>query len=129
MFGSAIKLVSGVFYTDKVSSNNWFCVEMEPAARASFLRLCRQFQRAFMRAGAPDNMALFARTTESGEAYELYFSPECESYVDHLIEDHDGVPCRPPQSEAMTLLFGIPDAKSQLMSNEVLEHDLDTKSV
>ena len=93
----------------------WFCVDVEESllSSGSFHRLCRKFQRAFITAGAPAEMALFA-TNDGQRVHRLYFSPGSIAHVEDLIERYGGRRCEQPGRDALTLLFGVPDAKERL---------------
>lgn len=80
-----------------------------------FHRLCREFQRAFMSAGAPADMALFAQTYVLGDSRDIYFSPGSLPYVAELIRVYDGHPCREPELGQVTMVYGVPGADAHLL--------------
>ena len=96
----------------------WHCVEIEESyvLGGTFHQLCRDFQRAFMKAGGPADMALFAQTEPEEDVRRIFFSPGSSAYVQDLIDKHQGFFCSRPEAQNVTLLFGIPDAFSFLFS-------------
>ncbi len=78
----------------------------------SFHRLCRGFQQAFIAAGAPRGMAMFAIV--DGDQRSVYFSPESLHHVQDLVDDHDGEPCDAPDTRDLTMIFGVPGADADI---------------
>ena len=78
----------------------------------SFHRLCRGFQQAFIAAGAPRGMAMFAIV--EGDQRSVYFSPESLRHVQELVEHHEGEPCDVPDSRDLTMIFGVPGADADI---------------
>jgi hypothetical protein len=74
----------------------------------AFHRLCREFQRAFISAGAPADMALFAQTFVLGDSREIFFSPGSIPYVAELVRLFDGRPCAAPDVNDLTMVYGVP---------------------
>lgn len=95
---------------------SWFQVTITEARVLGgvFHRLCRDFQRAFIDAGAPAEMALFVRTILMSDERIVYFSPGSVGYVSDLIRAHGGHPAEAPDERHVTLLFGVPDADTML---------------
>lgn len=94
---------------------DWFSIDMPQGSLTdgAYHRLCRAFQRAFIDAGAPSDLALFA--ARSGEAKRrLYLTPSSVRYVPDLIRRHDGHRCAAPEAPAVTLVYGVPGAVSLL---------------
>lgn len=93
----------------------WYLIDMPPASLTdgAYHRLCRRFQKAFIDAGAPVDLALFARR-DSAPARRLYLSPCSGSYVPDLIRHYDGRPCSIPQASSVTLIYGVPGARALL---------------
>lgn len=85
----------------------------------TYHRLCRHFQKAFIAAGAPEDMALFAQTFCAGETRTLYLTPASHAHLTDVV--FDGKPCAPPPAHEVTLVFGVPDAKQQLLAPFVLD--------
>lgn len=90
----------------------WYCVEIEESylLGGRFHQLCRDFQRAFMAAGGPEEMALFAQTNPDEDMRRVFFSPGCVRYARDLMERHQGFFCARPEAQSITLLFGISEA-------------------
>jgi hypothetical protein len=86
----------------------------------AFHRLCREFQRAFISAGAPADMALFAQTMVLGDSREIYFSPGSVPYVAELVRLFDARPCSSPNIQDLTMVYGVPGSSftPDLISNE-----------
>lgn len=97
---------------------SWYCVEITEACvlGGDYHRLCRQFQRAFIQAGAPADMALFAQTAPEGDTRKVYFSPASIGFVRPEIESYGGFPCECPEERMVTLVFGVLDAKARLLA-------------
>jgi len=97
----------------------WFSVDItgKLAQGGDYHRLCRQFQQAFIAAGAPPEMALFAELTLQDNVRKIYFSPGSVQYVRTLIEEYGGNPCDSPASESVTMMFGVPDAGWALLES------------
>jgi len=94
---------------------DWFSIDMPQGSLAdgAYHRLCRAFQRAFIDAGAPSDLALFA--VRPGEAVRrLYLTPSSVRYVPELIRRHEGRRCVAPAASAVTLVYGVPGAASLL---------------
>ena len=94
----------------------WYSIEMPEASvmNGAYHRLCREFQKAFIGAGAPPELALFARRESSAKRRRLYLSPNAGDYVPHLMEDYGAEPCSVPDAATVTLVYGVPGAKSLL---------------
>lgn len=97
---------------------NWFSIDMPEASLTDggYHRFCRAFQKAFIRAGAPPCLALFARRPMNTTVRRLYLSPESEHYVADLLRDHDARRCPPPDPVGVTLVYGVPDARNSLLA-------------
>ncbi len=93
----------------------WFLIDMPAASLTDggYHRLCRSFQKAFIDAGAPADLALFA-TREASEKRHLYLSPCSGLYMADLIHEYDGRPCDRPDAALVTLVYGVPGAVSLL---------------
>lgn len=96
---------------------NWYCVDLSAncIAEGLYHRLCREFQKSFIAAGAPPEMALFAQTVPNDGRRKVYFSPGSVHYVNALIELLSGVPCKEPEQDVVTLVFGVPEARTRLL--------------
>lgn len=105
----------------------WYCVDLSANSIAEGLyhRLCREFQKSFIAAGAPAEMALFAQTVPNEGCRKVYFSPGSVHYVNSLIELLSGAPCDEPDQDLITLVFGVPDAGAKLFaSTRVLDEQM-----
>lgn len=89
---------------------SWFKVTITESCilGGTFHRLCREFQRAFIAAGAPADMALLAQTFVLGNTRDIFFSPGSVSYVADLIRVFDGRPCTGPDMMDVTMVYGVP---------------------
>lgn len=97
----------------------WFSVDItgECVQDGDYHRLCRQFQQAFIAAGAPPEMALFAQMTLHNDVRRIYFSPGSVQYVKSLIDAFGGKPCDGPGNDNVALMFGVPDAGWTLLDH------------
>ncbi|HET6567558.1 MAG TPA: hypothetical protein VFG50_06300 [Rhodothermales bacterium] len=97
----------------------WYSVDItgKLVQDGDYHRLCRQFQQAFIAAGAPPEMALFAQMTFQDNVRKVYFSPGSVPYVRSLIESYHGDPCDCPESDNITLMFGVPNAGWALLES------------
>lgn len=96
---------------------SWFKVSITESCvlGGHFHRLCRQFQRAFIAAGAPRDMALFADTYVLNDTRDVYFSPGCMRHVTDLLNVHNALPCRRPEGGQVTMVYGVPGADRDLL--------------
>lgn len=104
----------------EIDMKSWFKVTITEACILGglFHRLCREFQRAFMSAGAPADMALFAQTYVLGDSREIYFSPGSMPYVAELVNIHGGRPCAEPSHSQVTMVYGVPGADATLFNGQ-----------
>lgn len=95
----------------------WYQVDITESCvlGGEYHRLCRQFQREFIGAGAPPDMALFAETIPLSDTRKVYFSPGSLPYVQSLIEAFGGQTCSCPNGTDVTLVYGVPDADLSLL--------------
>jgi|GEM_PF-540803 len=102
---------------------SWYCVDITEDSElgGDYHRLCRKFQQAFIAAGAPPDMALFAQITSQDSVRKVYFSPGSLRYVKPLIDAHQGKACVGPDRTTVTLVFGVPDAGWSLLSEAETE--------
>ena len=96
---------------------DWYSVAItEACARnGEYHRLCRRFQQAFIAAGAPSEMAMFAQTAVRDSVRKVYFSPGSLPYVQGLVEQYRGACCESPMASEVTLVFGVPGAEDRLL--------------
>lgn len=98
----------------------WYSIDLPEVSvnDGVYHRLCREFQKAFISASAPPELALFACRDAPIELRRLYMSPSAGSYVPDLIQEYDAQPCGTPDAASVTLVYGVPGAKSLLSVSE-----------
>ena len=103
----------------------WYVIDMPEASLTDgvYHRFCRKFQRAFIDAGAPPDLALFAERNTSSEERRLYLSPESESFVPDMMREYDAASCRAPDPDRVTLVYGVPGAQMLLTQPDPLQPD------
>lgn len=103
---------------------DWYYVDIteDRVEDGEYHRLCRQFQQAFIAAGAPPEMALFAQMALRDNIRKVYFSPGSVHYVKQLIDTYGGNPCDGPERSKVTLVFGVPDAGWALLGAAEVEN-------
>lgn len=89
-----------------------------------FRSLCREFQRCFIAAGAPEEMALFTRSDRAGDAHDVYLSPGSFPHADELVRQYGGQPCAPPYPGSVTMVYGVPGADRRVLSDNHHHHAL-----
>lgn len=96
---------------------NWYAIDITESCMlgGAYHKLCRDFQHAFIAAGAPPEMALMAQRMRVDAARRVYISPESLPYVGELVEAYGGRPCSRPNVEEVTLVYGVPGAKDRLL--------------
>lgn len=94
----------------------WYSIDMPETSVSDgvYHRFCREFQRAFIGAGAPPDLALFACRKKRPERRRLYLSPCAVSYLPELMQIYGAQPCGVPDGEAVTLVYGVPSARTLL---------------
>ena len=97
----------------------WYRVVLdEPYLLAgTYHRLCRQFQRAYIAAGAPSDMALFASKDARADTRPVFFSPSSRDHASALLDHYHAEPCVAPSPEGVTLLYGAADAVPLLLAS------------
>jgi len=100
----------------------WYSVDMPEASVTDgvYHRFCREFQKAFIGADAPQTLALFACRKSRAEKRRLYLSPDAGEYVPHLMQNYDAKPCSVPEESSVILVYGAPNAKSLLSPSETV---------
>lgn len=103
---------------------SWYCVDIteDSVLVGDYHRLCRKFQQAFIAAGAPPDMALFAQMALHNNVRKVYFSPGSVRFVKPLIEAYNGKACDGPEKTTVTLVFGVPDAGRSLIAGTEAEY-------
>lgn len=98
----------------------WYSIDMpeESVTDGGYHRFCRQFQKAFIGAGAPPELALFALRNASREGRRLYLSPNSHVYISDLIQCYGAQPCDVPDAGSVTLVYGVPGAKTLLSTTK-----------
>ena len=101
----------------------WYSIEMpeESITDGGYHRFCRQFQKAFIGAGAPADLALFAHRNGSSTGRRLYLTPCSSGYVPELVNAYGAEPCEVPKEDTVTLVYGVPGAKTLLTVQDEVE--------
>ena len=104
----------------------WYVIDMPETSLTDgvYHRFCRKFQRAFIDAGAPPELALFAERNTITEQRRLYLSPLSESYVGDIMREYDAATCRAPSPESVTLVYGVPGAQTLLNQPEPIQQEM-----
>lgn len=99
---------------------SWYQIDIDESwlSAGRLHRLCRQFQRAYIRAGAPAEMALFALRDTCNTSRCLYVSPAARTHAADLLDAYAARPCSRPAIEHLTLLYGPPDVEHVLFRTE-----------
>lgn len=86
---------------------SWHVVTLTVAEVAGGkITLCREeFERLFLAAHGPRQMALFQRQREDGSV-ELFLTPECSQHAAELLERWQASPCERPSLVGLHLLVG-----------------------
>lgn len=95
---------------------NWYRIDIEERCvlGGAYHSLCRAFQQAFIHAGAPPDMALFAQTYSFDNRRQVYLSPGSRPRVPELLEAYGARPAQPPDATEVSLVFGAPGAEGLL---------------
>lgn len=103
----------------------WHAIEITESRilGGDFHRLCRDFQRRFISAGAPEEMALFVKRGAFDDARTVYVSPAGSALLHDLIESYGGRTCDEPACDDVTLVYGVPGADELLLKNRHLVRD------
>lgn len=98
----------------------WYSIDMpeESVTDGGYHRFCRQFQKAFIGAGAPPEMALFACRNRSTSGRRLYMTPRSSDFVPDLVRYYGAEPCDVPESSTVTLVYGVPSSKTLLSTSD-----------
>jgi hypothetical protein len=80
----------------------------------TLVQLEDQFDKLFLAADGPSDMALFSDNDYEGDMISIYFTPGCNPSCDGLITQYGGKECDPPEVGHVFLLAGDDDAKDLL---------------
>jgi len=69
-------------------------------------KLEKQFEKLFIGADGPDDMALFSDNEYKDGKINIYFTPGCNPSCDDLISQYSGEECDPPTIDHVFLLDG-----------------------
>ena len=69
-------------------------------------KLEKQFEKLYMAADGPDDMALFSDHEYTDGKITIYFTPDCMPSCDDLISEYNGQECDPPTIDHVFLLDG-----------------------
>lgn len=107
----------------------WYSIDMpeQSVTDGGYHKLCREFQKAFIGAGAPPEMALFACRQVRAHGRRLYLSPSSPVYVPDLIQCYGAEPCSVPEPESVTLVYGVPGAKKLLSAIDETDVSVDSE--
>jgi len=92
---------------------SWQCVSFtidQIEEQAILNKLKDQFEKLFMEADGPSDMALLSDNNYDGDKISIYFSPGCEIRCEKLLKQYDATECNSPDIEHVFLLTGNDDA-------------------
>ncbi|MBT7950077.1 MAG: hypothetical protein HN764_00500, partial [Gammaproteobacteria bacterium] len=69
-------------------------------------KLQKQFEKLYIAADGPDEMALLSDNEYKDGKITIYFTPDCKPSCDDLITEYDGETCEPPTIDHVFLLDG-----------------------
>lgn len=72
--------------------------------------LRKEFEKSFIAADAPEDMALFSENEYHDDRIAIYFTPGCDPHCVSLITQYHGEECDPPALDQVFLLDGNDDA-------------------
>lgn len=109
----------------------WYSIDMpeDSVTDGGYHRFCRQFQKAFISAGAPAELALFACRNGTPSGRRLYLTPSSPGYVPDLVQAYGAEPCDVPEPGTVTLVYGVPGAKTLLSESDDVRVLADEKDV
>jgi len=70
----------------------------------------KQFEKLYISAGGPEDMALLSDNDYSNGSIGIYFSPGCNPHCAGLIARFDGKECDPPPLSGVFVLDGNDEA-------------------
>ncbi len=68
--------------------------------------LKKQFEKLYIRADGPDDMALLSDNEYKNGKIGIYFTPGCQPFCDDLISRYNGEECEQPTIDHVFLLDG-----------------------
>lgn len=80
-------------------------------------KLEKAFEKLFIAADGPDDMALFSDNEYQDGKIGIYFTPGCNPHCAGLIGEYGGEECEPPALSQVFVLDGNDDAL-ELLTNE-----------
>lgn len=80
-------------------------------------KLEKQFEQLFIKAGYPDDMALFSDNDYADGSINIYFTPGCNPHCARLIALYKGQECEQPALGQVFLLDGNDEAMELLTEN------------
>ncbi len=83
----------------------------------ALLALEKVFEKFYIDADGPSDMALFSDNEYQNNKINIYFTPGCSPACDNLISEYNGEKCQPPNIEHVTLVTGNDDAEDLLESH------------
>ena len=69
-------------------------------------KLEKEFERLYIAANGPDDMALLSENGYTDGKIHIYFAPGCQPSCNDLISQYNGEECDPPPIDAVFLLDG-----------------------
>jgi hypothetical protein len=73
-------------------------------------KLEKQFEKLFIAANGPEDMALFSDNDYQDGRISIYFTPGCNPHCAGLISQYSGEECEPPSLGRIFLLDGNEEA-------------------
>jgi hypothetical protein len=83
----------------------------------ALLNLEKKFEKIYIDADGPSDMALFSDNEYHDNRINIYFTPGCSPACDYLIKEYKGVACEAPDVEHVTLVTGNDDAEDLLATH------------
>lgn len=77
-------------------------------------KLEKSFEKLFIKAGGPEDMALFSDNDYLDNKIHIYFTPGCNPHCASLISQYGGEECDPPSLGQVFLLDGNDEAMDLL---------------
>lgn len=81
------------------------------------LNLEKKFEKIYISADGPSDMALFSDNEYQNNRINIYFTPGCSPACDFLIKEYKGSTCSAPDVEHVSLVTGNDDAKDLLATH------------